>query len=226
MARAIVGRMGSSTSRLPRKLRAAFGAVTGPGRDGARTPFARLRLLEPACGAGQHLVHLDPGSLGLDRDPRALEEVQRLGLRAIGVDLDAPGWADAAAPYGPFEGAFLADCLVHLRRPEVALSELRSLLPQGAPLVLVEWTRPERESSALGRWTSLLQAAVPGARAHWQHPEHLHHWPESRWWSVLAEAGFGCERRILHSFPPALLAVPLLEPALASFWPPRLLIAR
>lgn len=171
-------------------------------------------------------MHLDPSSLGLDRDPRALDEVRHLGRRALEVDLDAPGWADAVAPQGPFEGAFLADCLVHLRRPEVALRELRRLLPEGAPLVLVEWTRPERESSAWGRVTSLLHAAVPGARAHWQHPEHLHHWPESRWWSALADAGFRRERRFLHSFPPALLAVPLLEPALASFWPPRLLIAR
>lgn len=216
------------TQSAPRKLHAVVRAVTADGVDGNTTRFDRLAVLELACGPGRHLVHFAPASLGLDRDPRAVEAVRALGRDAKVEDLCVPGWGQriAAKRPGGFEAAYLADCLVHLQRPEVALSELVHTLRPGAPVVVVEWVLPESDGPMRGGLARALQALVPGTRAHWRHPEHLRAWPESRWWALLESAGFERQASLLHSFPPGLTARAPFGTLLRSFWPPRTLIAR
>ena len=71
--------------RPPKKLRALA----------RHLPLEHGPWLELACGGGQHLVHLAPGSLGVDRDAGALERCRARGLRAEQRDLDVEGWSRA-----------------------------------------------------------------------------------------------------------------------------------
>ncbi len=193
-----------SAGRLPAKLRAAF----------AEAHFERLAVLDLACGPGAHLAHFGPGSLGLDRSSEAVASARGLGLQAAWADLQQAGWSSGL---GPFEAAWLCDCLVHLPDPDRCLVELHSLLQPGAPVLIVEWCLPE------GRAAAALASRFPGAAAHFAHPEHLHRFTVAELSRRIQAAGLRLERVVPHGLPRALRSGPR---ALLNLVPPRTLIAR
>lgn len=203
----------------PRKLRAAWDQVSTPAGS-----FAAARVIDLCCGAGRYLEHFAPGSLGIDRDPAVIEGLVAKGLDAQCADLDRPGWSETLRGRGPFDAAWLCDCLVHLAEPRTCLTELAALLRPGAPLLVAEWVLPEPGGIAAPLRRALC-LAVPGARAHWRHPEHLHRFTASTLAALLAQAGFRVERQYLPILPPRL-ANGRAASLLGSFWPARLFVAR
>ena len=198
---------------VPAKLRAAL----------AEMPLDRLRVLEPASGPGRYLRHFGPGSRGLDHAPEvvaASSEVlgQAAAERDLAVelvDLDAPGWS---RDRGGFEAAWVNDVLCHVADPRSVLAELRACLVPGAPVVVVEWTRPAR-GPALGL-RDALAGAVPGARATWSDPDHRRVLRADEVEELCADVGLELVARRLHTFtgrPGGRLAAALTH----TFWPVR-----
>lgn len=189
-------------SGAPRKLRAAQRAVHMDG----------VRVLELGCGYGVHLVHLPPGSLGLDADPERVAFARSLGLAAAVRDLDAPGWSRGCLD---FDVVLVVDLLMHLRRPDVLFAELAGTLRPGGTLVLAEWILPE------GRIRRALAHAVPGGRQVWNHPEHLRHYTRADLVRAVDGAGLEVQRLFVHSF-----SRPWIARLVDGFWPPHTLVAR
>ncbi len=187
--------------RAPKKLRALA----------RHLPLDQGPWLELACGAGQHLAHLAPGSSGLDRDPALVARVREAGFSGEGRDLDRAGWSEGLSVP---RCALAVDLLMHLREPEACLAELGRLLPQGAPLALCEWVLPP---AGLRRSLALR---LPGAREVWQHPEHRRHYERAEVGELLVRAGFRVERDYVHGLPAPLGWLT------SWFWPARTWIGR
>ncbi|MEO0651620.1 MAG: methyltransferase domain-containing protein [Planctomycetota bacterium] len=177
-------------------------------------PFETERVLDVACGWGTYLAHFGPGSYGLDRVPGP---ARARGLEVLERDLDRTGWSRELPP---FESVWLCDALVHLREPAEFLAELRASIDAGTRVVVVEWVAPER-----GWIRGRLADAVPGARAHWRHPEHLHRFTARGLEQLLGAQGLAVERCWLHSLP-GLLREPPLARAFLPWLPPRTWLAR
>ena len=188
--------------RAPKKLRALA----------RHLPLDQGPWLELACGAGQHLVHLAPGSSGLDRDPAQVARLREAGLSAEVRDLDRAGWSEGLSTP---RRALAVDLLMHLREPEACLSELGRLLPRGAPLALCEWAFPPA-----GLRRSLALRLLPGAREVWEHPEHLRRYERDEIGELLVRSGFRVERDYVHGLPTPL------DRLMGWIWPARTWIGR
>lgn len=195
----------STSPPRPASLRAAL----------KRVPLDRMRVLEPACGRGQYLIHFGPGSRGLDRVPQpAFEPAPSQDLAIVQADLDQPGWSAQLENEPPFEAAFLCDVLMHVADPVAFLTDLPRTLTPGAPVFLVEWTLPHRP---LQRKIARL---VPGSRAVFETDEHLCTFETRHISALFVAAGFTLDTNYLHSFEGTPLASPL-RALVRPFWPSR-----
>ncbi len=193
------------TAAVPAKLRAAL----------AELPLDRLRVLEPASGAGLYLRHFGAGSRGLDRSSDVVAGAGAGDLDIALCDLDTPGWSRA---HPGFEAAWLVDVLCHVADPRAFLAELRACLVPGAPVVSVEWVMPERGPRQALR--DRLALAVPSARATLNDPDHLRTLRADELEELFGDLGYTLTARRLHSFhdrPGARIATALCH----GFWPVR-----
>lgn len=165
---------------LPHRGPEAWGRWANVIRRGeARTDRARVRTIQrlgaltPACGV------LDvgcgrPSFLRLMRD--------RTGVRAVGTDVDASGWANDPAEWeglslhagvpeslqltGPFDRITLWHVLEHLYRPVETLRYLRSLARPGSLLVVEV---PETHAAVAGQLLGRLSHPATHRRVRPRH---------------------------------------------------------
>jgi SAM-dependent methyltransferase len=103
-----------------------------------RWNLRRLRLgptLEIGCGIGRHLVHLPPGSVGVDHNPHAVEIARRRGCEALSPE------AFAADPrrHAGFASLLCAHVLEHMPRADAEALLIRYLpaVEPGGRVVLI-----------------------------------------------------------------------------------------
>ncbi len=202
-----------SKPKQPAKLRAAL----------KRVPLHQLRVLEPASGPGLYLAHFGRGSIGLDSSKQACARAAANGLTVRHVDLDRESWREQCADSDPFEAAWLCDVLMHVADPAAFLSELLNHLAPGAPVLVVEWTLPNR--GPLYTLRSFFARRVPGARMVLEEPTHLRFFRPSELEALLRAAGLVIEDHWLHSFA-GVWGASLWAKCSNSFWPVRTILAR
>ena len=200
----------------PRAFSAAALRAAGAPRKivhaASRIDLERARVLDVGCGEGRYLAHFSRASVGVDRSAERVAELRARGLSAFVRDVEQAGWT---ADLGRFDVVWLCDILVHLRDPGRFLASLSDALAGGGRLWITEWLWPRRRAAA-----GALALVVPGGRATWTNPEHLHHLTRPSLRALLAENGWEVASEGGHTFRNPLIAA-LAEP----FWPPRTIVA-
>lgn len=107
--------------------------VQAPYRWNLRRLLGGRRVLDVGCGIGRNLVGLEPGSVGVDRNPHSVGHCRSLGLQAY----TAEEFHDAEL--GMFDGLLVAHVMEHLP-PGSEEGVLRGYLPSlnpDSPVVLI-----------------------------------------------------------------------------------------
>lgn len=176
----------------------------------------RRKALKPLLGGlgeGARLLDLGAGTLDgaleiMRQRPDArvvaadfARQMLRVGRRKRGAEVVATHAADGHhLPYGEavFDGAFSAFCVRNLRDLPAALAELRRVIRPGAPLVILEFFRPERPRLFFDRFYNarllpLVGWAVTGDRQAYRYlPDSIDQFLTRRQFQErLRAAGFG-----------------------------------
>jgi SAM-dependent methyltransferase len=135
-------------------------------------------ILDLGCAKGTYLRQFAAGSLGVDVSRPNLEHCQKLGLRAVDVDLNR----DLPIPSGSFPVIFCSHVLEHVDAPIHLLRECHRVLTPGGRLVL-----------GLPIETSVVNW-VRGQRYFYHHPGHLYSFSIENIDALLRKTGFKIER--------------------------------
>lgn len=76
------------------------------------------------CGAGQLLIRLAPGSIGIELNPHLIMELGAQGLPVYPAQGDLTDFDLAGIPSGPYQCLVIAHVLEHLADPAAALTRL------------------------------------------------------------------------------------------------------
>ena len=109
-------------------------------------------VLDVGCGAGEHLVHFGPGSMGPELQERLVAEARARGLEVRQWDVSRGLPADLA---GRFDAVWCSNFLEHVMSPHLFLLDCRQALrPGGLVIAVVPLTR----RLAFGPWRGHLAA--------------------------------------------------------------------
>lgn len=156
--------MGDGTTRRD-DLRAAYDADVE--RRSAMTPapwrmevvdaFLELvptsaRILELGCGTGQLALHAQ--TTGRRVEAIDLSPGNVAATRTRGVSAHVASFEDLPFATGSFDGAFAMNSLLHVTADELpsALTEIRRVLVDGAPLLVVVWGGIRHEGAFEHEW--------------------------------------------------------------------------
>ena len=147
------------------------------------------RVLDVGCGAGAHLRHFGPGSVGLELDPDAIR-------RGVAGGLDIRPWnfeeAIPADLRGGFDIVWASNLFEHVLAPHPFLIDLRTALRPGGRLLIVA---PTIHRLPLGPFRGYLAA------------DHVNFFTPRTMALTIERAGYRIETVASASFPGAPLAV-------------------